>query len=95
MFFHFIRTKRPYVVMKYAMTLDGKIATAAWAGGGASGPGGASAEDHRHPPGGGFFCWKGRWTQMFTGIDEEMGAIRRGARASVLSIGARTVCADL
>ena len=26
-FFHFIRTKTPYVVMKYAMTLDGKIAT--------------------------------------------------------------------
>lgn len=27
-FFHFIKNKTPYVVMKYAMTLDGKIATA-------------------------------------------------------------------
>lgn len=26
-FFHFIRTKTPYVMMKYAMTMDGKIAT--------------------------------------------------------------------
>ncbi|MGI6013412.1 MAG: bifunctional diaminohydroxyphosphoribosylaminopyrimidine deaminase/5-amino-6-(5-phosphoribosylamino)uracil reductase RibD [Oscillospiraceae bacterium] len=26
-FFHYIRTKLPYVVMKYAMTMDGKIAT--------------------------------------------------------------------
>ncbi len=26
-FFHFIQTNEPYVVMKYAMTLDGKIAT--------------------------------------------------------------------
>ena len=26
-FFHYIRTRRPYVVMKYAMTLDGKTAT--------------------------------------------------------------------
>lgn len=26
-FFHFIQTRRPYVVMKYAMTLDGKTAT--------------------------------------------------------------------
>ena len=26
-FFHYISTKRPYVVMKYAMTMDGKIAT--------------------------------------------------------------------
>lgn len=28
-FFHYITTKKPYVVMKYAMTMDGKIATVA------------------------------------------------------------------
>jgi diaminohydroxyphosphoribosylaminopyrimidine deaminase/5-amino-6-(5-phosphoribosylamino)uracil reductase len=27
-FFHYVQTKQPYVVMKYAMTMDGKIATA-------------------------------------------------------------------
>ncbi len=27
-FFHYVETKTPYVVMKYAMTMDGKIATA-------------------------------------------------------------------
>ncbi|MDD2972396.1 MAG: bifunctional diaminohydroxyphosphoribosylaminopyrimidine deaminase/5-amino-6-(5-phosphoribosylamino)uracil reductase RibD [Lachnospiraceae bacterium] len=28
-FFHYIRTQTPYVIMKYAMTMDGKIATVA------------------------------------------------------------------
>lgn len=39
-FFHYITTQTPYVVMKYAMTLDGKIATrtghSKWISGGAS-----------------------------------------------------------
>lgn len=39
-FFHYITTKTPYVVMKYAMTLDGKIATrtghSQWVSGGES-----------------------------------------------------------
>lgn len=39
-FFHFIQTGRPYVVMKYAMTMDGKIATGTgasqWITGGAA-----------------------------------------------------------
>ena len=53
-FFHYIRTKRPYVVMKYAMTLDGKLATRTGASQSADLPDGGrpepGADPLRHPP---------------------------------------------
>ncbi len=44
-FFHYIQTKTPYVVMKYAMTIDGKIATV---NGSSKWITGISAREHVH-----------------------------------------------
>lgn len=44
-FFHYIQTKRPFVVMKYAMTMDGKIATSSGASQWISGE---TAREHVH-----------------------------------------------
>ena len=57
-FFHYIQTRRPFVVMKYAMTMDGKIATqkrlSKWVTGG---PARAHVAELRH-----------RYTAIMTGI---------------------------
>lgn len=50
-FFHYITKKRPYIVMKYAMTLDGKIATAS---GKSKWITGAKAREHVHYLRGGY-----------------------------------------
>ena len=57
-FFHYIRTKTPYVVMKYAMTMDGKIATytgrSKWITG-------EKAREHVHKD-------RNRYTAIMTGV---------------------------
>lgn len=50
-FFHYITKKRPYIVLKYAMTLDGKIATAS---GKSKWITGAKAREHVHYLRGGY-----------------------------------------
>ena len=57
-FFHYITTKLPYVVMKYAMTLDGKIATRAGASKWITGE---TARQHVHQ-------LRGRYSAILAGI---------------------------
>lgn len=57
-FFHYIQTKRPYVVLKYAMTLDGKLAAYTGASQWITGPE-ARAHVHRQ---------RGRYRSILVGV---------------------------
>lgn len=57
-FFHYIQTGRPYVVLKYAMTLDGKLA--AYTGASSGSPG--------RPPAATSTTQRGRYRSILVGV---------------------------
>lgn len=79
-FFHYITTGKPYVVMKYAMTLDGKIATYTGASKWITGE---AARQHVHQ-------LRGRYRAILAGI----GTVLAMIQCSTVDFWLSAACAD-